>query len=392
MKADRCAFWLQRLAVILFVLMAMPGTMLGGPWATLGIGGGILAYLLTWRATGHAPRPDREAALLVAALLGVCAALDLQAAYPALSWHMTLQLASIWVPLLAFSAPDVQKHLYVPAVFDWTPCLIAFAALPLALELKLDGPLVHFVRGPDGVLAGYNRGFSYAMLLMWPLTAALWFSPNRKRLLWVLLALVPALILTLSRATQLATVLGLGVFVVACFAPRLMRRFLQLIVFICTFWPLYAQYAMTHWPERVARLPASWLHRIEIWDYLSFHIMERPLWGWGVGASHKLEPSMPRMAAYVIAHGPAAHPHNVFTELWVELGVCGLVLGVCFASLTLKWAARQPKQIVPFALAAWSGGFILSLCAYDFWTDSFLSMMVLVSLTFTLLRKRLASV
>ena len=126
--------------------------------------------------------------------------------------------------------------------------------------------------------------------------------------------------------------------------------------------------------------------RVEIWDYLSWRIAERPWLGWGLGSSHLLEWVNPDSLAYHFVHQPAPHPHNVFIELWVELGIPGLILGLAFAALTLRKIEHMPPQFMPYATGAWAAAFCLSLVAYDFWTDSLFTTFALIGFAFALLR------
>jgi FtsH-binding integral membrane protein len=73
------------------------------------------------------------------------------------------------------------------------------------------------------------------------------------------------------------------------------------------------------------------------------------------------------------------------TQLWLELGLPGLALGITFAVLMLRKANQMDAKLVPFALGAWMAAFCLSLVAYNFWTDSLFSAFALSGLLFTML-------
>jgi O-antigen ligase len=326
--------------------------------------------------------PERTVLFFVFSLLALCVATGFFSNYPNIVWHTTLKLATILLPLLILTSPEVQRRLMYPQIFDFLPWAMGGAALLLAVELVFNGPIHTLYNGEVGLLAGYNRGFSYNLMLAWPVGAALWVSGRKRQALYFGLALLPALVLTWSRAAQLAVCVGGVVFLAALVAPVLLYRFLQTMTVLFAVWPMGAQAFFTHAPGLVARLPASWHARVEIWDYLSYRILEHPWLGYGIGASHMLSPAEPHGALYVFTQGPAAHPHNFYTELWVELGVPGLVLGVVFALFTLKKAGLMSRPLAPFAMAAWAGCFVLALCAYDFWTDSLFSMFFLLALCF----------
>jgi O-antigen ligase len=196
---------------------------------------------------------------------------------------------------------------------------------------------------------------------------------SHKRL-WLLLPFILVLFiptgLTESRASKLALLLALAALVAAQFLPALTRWVLTFLPAFCVGWPFAVQGFFQNHYDVLNRFPASWHARMEIWDALSYRILERPWLGWGLGTSHLLPFQEPHGALYVMNNLPASHPHNVVIELWVELGLPGLIAGLAFALLMLRKAGQLDKKLVPFALATWMAAFCLSLVAYDFWTDS----------------------
>jgi len=129
---------------------------------------------------------------------------------------------------------------------------------------------------------------------------------------------------------------------------------------------------------------------MEIWDFMSFRILERPWLGWGLGSSHELQPISPHSVHYAVTAGPVSHPHNAYTQLWVELGLPGLALGVFFALFMLRMAGRVQQKSAPFALAAWTMAFALAMVAYDFWTDSLLAAFALTAFAFAVMERKTA--
>ena len=394
------------LALLVFGLAGTLGVFNGGAFAAIGLAGAVLLWGAVAAMERRVPRPDRAFFVLCFLSLGGVAALDFQAAWPRLSAYETLRLATVFLPLLLFSCAAVQARVAEAGVlFKFWPWLLAAAMLVLGVEYRLGLPLMHAFLSPERAAAlhgfagddvgqmnallstGYNRGLSYAMLLSWPVAAYLAGQQRWKAAVFVL-CLVPALYLTSSRAAQLAVVVGLGVWGVACVAPRLARVVLGIFLVACVAWPLGAQWVFSHHQAWLAHLPYSWLHRSEIWDFMSYRIQERPWLGWGVGSSHLLLPALPHGDLYVFAKGPVGHPHNAFVQLWVELGVLGPVLGLGFAFVMLQRAARLPVPLVPFGLGAFTAALALALVAYDFWADSLWAVFVLTAFGFAVVARR----
>ena len=125
-------------------------------------------------------------------------------------------------------------------------------------------------------------------------------------------------------------------------------------------WPFAAQKIFLEYRDFVEHLPRSWEDRTEIWDYMSYRIFERPLLGWGLGASPTLPFAKPNGAFYHCrVWDNAPHPHNAILQLWVELGLPGLALGIIFAILVLQRIGRLNPRLVPFAFGAWVAAYCL---------------------------------
>ncbi len=391
-RAARAVPWL---GLLIFALTGTLGVFLGGSYASLGIGGGLLLFGAVWMADGRAPKPHGVLAGFCFFFLLVCAALDLQAMDKWLAWKETLRLATILLPLLLLSCPAVQARAAQADVFKYAAIAAALGMFALGAELFSGTPLLKWMNGSgvfdEKAVTKYNRGFSYAVLLSWPFMASLWAEPKRRWTVapFFLVMLLP-LTLTLSRATQLGFVMAAVVFAAALLAPVVVRWGLGLLAVLATAWPFVAQAMFDNYLEGIARLPSSWKARMEIWDFMSYRILERPWLGWGLGSSHELQPLSPHSASYVVTTGPVSHPHNAFTQLWVELGLPGLALGVFFALFMLRLAGRVQKKRVPFALAAWTMAFALAMVAYDFWTDSLLAAFALTAFAFALLERKTA--
>ncbi len=390
----------------LYGVAVTAGALTGGLWAILGIGGALVMAAALLYAERAAPWPRRDVAALAFLSLAVMAVLNLVSTQPGLSWAAWGKLATIFLPLLLLSSPRLVEASIRPALFRFLPWGLAAGAAGLGLELALGGPLLHALKGADASLTQYNRGLSWLVLMAFPALAVLAAAWNRRESqegagvlsvrFWdavrplapavgFLVALLVVAGLTESRASKLALVVALPVMALARFSPLRAARVLALLPFAFVVWPFAAQKVFLACHACVEHLPPSWHARMEIWDYMSYRIMEKPWLGWGLGASHTLPFQAPHGGMYVYTVVPASHPHNVFVQLWVELGMPGLVLGIAFALLMLRKAVRLDARLSPFALGAWAAAFSLSLAAYDFWTDSFFAAMALTGLAFALL-------
>ena len=393
--------FIEAIALLVFGLASTVGVFKGGSFAAIGIVGAVLLWLSVAIERWRLPLIDEAVFVFVFGALAVMEILDFRAAWPPVSWFETLRLASFFLPLMLLSVPRVQERVAESsALFKAWPWLLAAGMLMLGIECGAGIPfakafLSHgelelarhlspekFTMWQDHLMSRYNRGVSYGFLLAWPVAAYLWMSGRRRELVVFVLCLVPALVFTTSRASQLAAMVGGGVLAVAFVAPGVTRWALGAVAVVGAAWPVAAHWVFLNHPAWVAALPTSWHHRLEIWDFMSRRIAERPWGGWGLGSSHNLSLALHQGGDYIFATESVGHPHNVFTQLWVELGVPGLVLGVAFGLLMLIRAGRLPKPMVPFALGAWAAAFIVALVAYNFWADSLWAVFALAAFGF----------
>jgi O-antigen ligase len=268
--------------------------------------------------------------------------------------------------------------------------LVAVSGFALSLEIFLGGPLLHLLRGAHP-LTWYNRGISYVAVLVFPIMAGLWVSNKRSAVLLFALAFLVPMAMTESRAAKMAYALGLLVVLLASFMPLLTRRALTFFIFLCPLWPFAVQKFFLARHDLVMRLPASWHDRVDIWDNMSYRILEHPWLGWGLTTSHFLPCSEPHGALYLYPMQCPGHPHNAIIQLWVDLGIPGLLFGLIFAFLVLFWIGKLDRRIMPFALGAFAAALSLSFVAYDFWTDSLFSMFAMAIFAFALLETKIAN-
>jgi len=375
--------------LVIYAVGATIGSFAGGSWGGLGIGCGLILFAICYAKDRALPLPDPALTYLALAALFVMAMLNFHSSNPHISWHQWLSLATIFIPLLLLSNSEIAARAWHPSFVPVIFIALIAAALTLGTDLSLYTPLLYAVEGPSAAATDYNRGMSGLVLLSFPVMAGLMrgnFPLGDNKRIWMLLFFVVILLfpagLTESRASKLALLAGLAVTCAATFLPILTRRALAVILIVCIAWPFAVQkFFLAHY-DLLERFPPSWRARMEIWDYMSYRIGERPFFGWGLGTAHTLPFQEPHGAQYLLTKIPAAHAHNAVVELWVELGVPGLMLGVLFGLLMLRKTANLDARIAPFAVGAWAAALCLSLCAYNLWTDAFWGLIAMTAFAF----------
>jgi len=379
------------LALGVYGLLLSVGAFTGGIWAGAGIAMALLLYAATWRMDGTPPKPHTPLLFIMIILLaGAAIHTALASTQPALSWQQWLNLLTFLAPLSLLSCASVQTRVFTPRFFTIAAIIASVGAVALWGELRADGFLLRQLRGENASLTQYNRGFSYVVVMAFPLMATLWHRRHRWWLAAFFLIILLPTGLTESRSAKLALVAGMATVLAAYMLPKLTRWGLAVLSVALIGWSFAARWALVHLNMFLGDLPPSWQHRMEIWDYISYRIAERPLWGWGLGASQALSIESPHQSQYIFALTAAHHPHNLMSQLWVELGLFGLVMGMVFLLLTLHRAAALPAPLRPFAFGAWVAALILTLFAYNFWTDSLFAAFALTAFAFGGLRQKLS--
>jgi len=105
------------------------------------------------------------------------------------------------------------------------------------------------------------------------------------------------------------------------------------------------------------------LVRQQIWRFAAERALEKPVIGWGFEASERI-PNMgelslqnPRPDKRIVS----GHPHNVFLQLWLELGIAGVALGGWFL-LRLR-----DRIATPLAQAALAYSLMPALLSIGLW-------------------------
>lgn len=114
----------------------------------------------------------------------------------------------------------------------------------------------------------------------------------------------------------------------------------------------------SHTIEQVARLQFDQLKldsvgsRIFLWERALLSVSERPVLGWGPGASRQLIDEIPGISGSRIPHF-----HNLYLQITVETGVAGLLLfaAVFVALVAAAWQSRK-AGLIPWGVGLFFAG------------------------------------
>lgn len=237
----------------------------------------------------------------------------------------------------------------------------------------------HVNFGPDGVISVSasvgNRPMAVATLLLFPgwLVAR---SHASRAITFVFLGCSALFVLAVflrgnHQSSQLALVAGAIVFLLSWSRPMLARRFI-----------------MTVWTAMVLTVPllaagiykadlhdADWLFstaraRVVIWGTTAARIEERPFLGHGAAATEVLQKTQPppeRRDGERYHRTTARHAHNVYLQVWFELGAAGAVLLCGLGLLALQAIGRLPSAEQPAMLALFAVCATMMSSSYGIW-------------------------
>ncbi len=381
------------LSLICVILVAAgPALVLGprGSWIMLV----VLAVLgITWQLwrERRLPRPYGLIGLAVLPLLGYSAVTIAWTPVPADALQRIAELCGFFLALmiLANVLPRLQDRTRRWLGTSMT-IAVTLGLAALAIEVFLDQPLRRFTHDlspqdtiPDAVL---NRPSVLYAAFVWP--AALWHWQYGRR--WIAAALLGATAIILADSSSQSAMMGLAVglagFCVALMSPRWARRMAVATVLIAILGILPIARTLysaggTDWET----LGVTARHRVEIWYFTTEFVAERPVFGHGMAASRAIEndgiqsqfqePGQPVIPL---------HPHNVFLQVWLELGIIGAAAALAFGLAVVRVMLRLPAPTQTFAIGQFMATMAMLSVAYGAWQSWWVAGLLSAALATTL--------
>ncbi|HXC91508.1 MAG TPA: O-antigen ligase family protein [Stellaceae bacterium] len=314
----------------------------------LAVPAALLASLLVWGAVSAAWSPEPQRALVEAArLAGIFAA----------SLAMTAAADFVAAP----------RRLSALLLAGFAVALV-MATLDLATHGALTTPFSERAYQP----AWLNQASVAFAVLLLPTSAAL-VVDGRRLAGWVFAALGAATIFVLA-GTAAKAALAAGVpFAVLCGYRRAWAArgaavlvVLAIVTAPLTFARLDGVSGLVHVADMV-KLSAG--HRLLIWSFVGDRVAEHPLRGWGLDSSRAIPGGKEPIRLNEV--WLPLHPHNAPLQLWLELGVPGVVPFALFAGWLLLAFGRTDWQHL-YAAAAGGGlaaAFVASVATYGVWQE-----------------------
>lgn len=221
----------------------------------------------------------------------------------------------------------------------------------------------------------FNQHVAMLAFQLWPGMLALRALPRPRRTFPMVLffaALAVPIALSEHDSSQVALVASLLVLSLAWSWPRSVSRGLAMmwclgfvLVLPLDFLAFKAELHQAHW------LPSSARARIIIWEFTAERVLERPWLGIGadstptVKAKSKTQPEWPE--GFVFRRTTGQHAHNLFLQVWYELGLAGAILAAIAGAAVALRIPLLPVAAQPYAAASFVVFAVVAAFAWGMW-------------------------
>lgn len=235
-------------------------------------------------------------------------------------------------------------------------------------NIKILAPIIG-VQRPFYFPWGFDTALSLVVLLVWPVVGVLL---RRGRTIGALGAAGLALAVVVqgdSISSMIAFLAGIVVFFAARWAPRAATWAVGAMLAL---WivgaPGILRPEVLGWaPGMLSYKASSLAHRLEIWQFTIGKIDERPLLGWGIDSARWMPGGHQIYESY--GERLPLHPHDAALQLRLDLGLPGVLLGLCFLLGIMRAIYRRQGAAADtaLALALMTSAWILAAVSYDLW-------------------------
>lgn len=399
-------------SVLLIACAAAMMASRAAPFYVMGVVAAFAVAELLWPPRSRQemlPRPP--AAFWLFALFGCYAAVSgiwSQDVWSSLGKAMTalafLSAVAVVGGLVARRGPVALAHI---GEGMWIGFVIAlmFTAVELATEQGIVRGLVNalglkpgdlrpagFYHFKDGRLVSVStdaisRNIAPLSLLLWPaLTAIAAALPLRTGRIAGAIVLVAAIVVAFAsphESSKLAIVVGVATFAVTLTSLRWGARLLRVSWLAACLLPVPLALGM-HAAElhKAEWLPLSARLRVEIWQQSASASLRAPIFGHGAVSTYVETKSAQEQGAKSSSIG-ALHQHNVYLQVWQELGVIGAVLLALAGMAVIGHMAQWQARVRPYAFALFASAAALAATSYGMWQYWYLAIFALSAIAMT---------
>ncbi len=206
----------------------------------------------------------------------------------------------------------------------------------------------------------------------------------------VLAGVILVTLLSEDMTSKIAIGIALLVFLVAKFAPKISLRIMMLAWVIAVFGAVPLTSAVTSLVRtHDIDVGTSFGQRLVMWEFVGTQVQKAPVLGLGAASSGSQSVERPKVsealeeASEPLKRQPLPHPHNLFLQVWYELGLVGAVLFGLIGLAMLRSASQGPPIARPYILAGMAAAMVIASAKWDLWQSWYLAMLGLLLLSWT---------
>ena len=235
----------------------------------------------------------------------------------------------------------------------------------------------HKGKGVDDHTTYITPGNSVLAVFIWPIVFAVARRTSSYGGMAALAVVCVVLFYGPSAAPTLSLLASTVFFLAAFFGGKRALSAISVVLIAAAFLSPFVIPFLKQWAtgaDLFSLLGVSGSHRWAIWQFVSERILDHPIIGWGIDSSR----AIPGRNALVFGeYGEILplHPHNAFLQIWLELGLVGVIaLAVILALIPVaaRKAAGDALQVA-IAFAFFMSYLVLGQLSFGIWQNWWLA-------------------
>jgi len=246
-------------------------------------------------------------------------------------------------------------------------------------------------------LSALNRTAGILAILVWPSVFCLAKSFGQLAAGAFLGITFIAILLLGPTAPSLALGLGACGFLVAWFNLRLASTLvcasfiasIAVIPFFPQLSPWASQFLIANVTDNTAEI-----HRFVIWQFAAEHVLQRPFLGWGLDTARIFPGGDTELFINTTAEGVAVtapamplHTHNAALQIWLELGIVGLLLWSTLFLLTIRHLGTNTRLYAAATIGTLNSALVVAHLCFGIWQGWWLATLGMTVVFMVAIRK-----
>lgn len=328
---------------------------------------------------------------------GIFGGLLVAVAYALLSLTWTIRpeaallaLGEAVIPIFASAILIIGWRIAAPPrwLFETLAIAMLIAAGLVALELLLNSPLRQIYGGRLGSYV-HNRPVVTLLLLLWPVLSWAMLRGRKKLGLILLSALSIVIVISDSEAAKLGLLVAAGTWMLGyAFRKRISHVFIVALLGFIWIQPMFGDFISKMAPPHLIELTKAGhsRERIEIWQAFGEVARRHPAIGTGFAsvAFMKDHPVMTEIDPSLRRPLDMGHPHNAYLQVWVELGVPGVLIMSWLVLWAMGRLSEESGSARRMGLAALTCASAIALVSHGAWQGWWIAALALVAALFSI--------